>query len=69
MNTQKSESKMLSNVEKRYGGPKLTNVIIGDYDKPNNPKEKELKNNKIRSVSYHFLYNKTNKKITEIIWT
>jgi predicted metallopeptidase len=41
INTQKSESKMLNNFEKRYGGPKLTNVIIGDYDKPNNPRGKE----------------------------
>ena len=41
INTQKSESKMLNNFEKRYGSPKLTNVIIGDYDKPNNPRGKE----------------------------
>jgi hypothetical protein len=41
INTQKSESKMLQNFEKRYVSPKLTNVIIGDYDKPNHPKGKE----------------------------
>jgi len=41
INTQKSESKMLKNFDKRYGSPKLTNVIIGDYDKPNNPRGKE----------------------------
>ena len=41
INKQKSESKMLKNFEKRYGGPKLTNVIIGDYDKQNNPRGKE----------------------------
>ena len=32
---------MLKNFEKRFGGPELTNVIIGDYDKPNNPRGKE----------------------------
>lgn len=58
INTQKSESKMLNNFEKRYGGPKLTNVIIGDYDKPNNPKGKEpCITKKIRKLLRLFGYN------------
>ena len=36
INTQKSENKMIKNFEKKYGNPKLTNVIIGDFDKGNN---------------------------------
>ena len=41
INTQKSESKMLSNFQNKFGSPEETNVIIGDYDKINNPKGKE----------------------------
>ena len=36
INTQKSESKMVKNFEKKFGSPKNTNVIMGDYDKGNN---------------------------------
>lgn len=32
-NTQKSESKMIKNFSKKFGGPKDTIFIIGDYDK------------------------------------
>ena len=35
INTQRSESKMLNNFEKKFGDPKSTNVIMGDYDKGN----------------------------------
>ena len=41
INTQKSESKMLKNFQKKFGSPEETNVVIGDYDKINNPKGKE----------------------------
>src|SRR5208282_17132 len=33
INTQKSESKMINNFSKKFGGPKDTIFVMGDYDK------------------------------------
>lgn len=35
INTQKSESKMVNNFENKFGSPKDTLVVMGDYDKGN----------------------------------
>jgi hypothetical protein len=41
-NTQKSESKMIKNFEKKYGKPNKTILVVGDYDKgDHNMKGKE----------------------------
>ena len=41
INTQKSETKMINNFKNKFGDPKNTIVIFGDYDKKNNMKGKE----------------------------
>lgn len=52
INTQKSESKFLNNFQNKFGDPKNTIVVVGDYDEGNNHmKGKEpIINKKIRKL-------------------